>query len=170
MALIYTEDKKFIPFHEFLGLTESIAPRETDYGTDFKNKKWDKAEDQNLTFFSHKSTFQVVVVLNKNGILSFASYHGEPSTDLDNYNLRRSNIDDALKVFNKVIFVALEGAKSLHISEIKFNGQDAALDKTYTLIANNKMFQDKLKPYGFYYHGQDDDNKQHIFRNEEKKS
>jgi hypothetical protein len=162
MTIIYTEDKKFVPFHEFLNLTESITPKKTDYGTDFKNEKWDNRDNTFITFFNHNSNFHVLVVLNKAGILSFASHHGEPSTDLDDYNLERSNFDDALKIFNKVIYVALEGARDLHIEEIKFNGQDERLDKTYKIIANNKIFQDKLKEFGFYYNGQDV-NKLHIF-------
>lgn len=166
MTIIYTEDKKFITLLEFLNITESIAPKETDYGTDFKNKKW-KHSNSNfyITFFSHDKNFQVLVVLNKDGVLSFATYNGEQSTNLEKYDLTRSHLNNALKIFNKVIYVAIEGSNILNIKLIKFNGQDEALDKTYNLIANNKMFQIKMKNFGFNYIGLDS-NKQHIFSKE----
>ena len=159
---LFLEDGNIMSFIDFINLNEAISPKETEYGTDFKNKKWNYTPDKSnvYTFFSHKPDHHVVVAIDKNsGILGFATHKGAPSTDVGNhYDETRKGHGEALKVFGKVAHVAIEGAKHHNIKHLKFNGADSQLSMTYDKMAKSKNFLENMKIHNFHYIGQDKDN------------
>lgn len=162
MSGIIFNDGKILFIDEFLNLKESIEPKETPFGTDFKNKKWEISDDKKyaITFMSHSSEYQVLIKIDMlDGEIGFAAYKGLITTDLEKYDINRTGLNDALKIFNKVIYVILQGSINLNINQIIFNGQDRYLDKTYEKISNNKIFQNKLKEYKFEFIGKDSNDK-----------
>lgn len=162
------ENGKYLGMHSFLSLDESVGPKETDCGSDGKNKEWLQSKidpEHHITFFSHKPDRHVLVTLHKDtGELGFSVKRGELSHDENDYQTKRTDLGDALPVFNKVAHVTLEGAKKHKLDMIAFDGANRDLDKTYDKIVNNKYFIDKMKERGFYYHGQGKLVPHHIFR------
>ena len=155
MALIKLNDERvFMAFSTFISLEESVKPKETDYGLNGKNKLWShKVADHYHTFFSHRPDHHVLVTLNhKTGELAFATHRGEFNTDMhSHYEMTRSNRDDGLTVFNKVLHVGLEGAKKHNMKHLMIKGSDDKLKHVYRGFIQNKFLQTHLKQHGYEY-------------------
>src|SRR3990170_1267522 len=108
--VLVKEDGNFISFSDFISLEESVKPKETEFGSDFKNAAWKLTKDHShlYTFFSHKLDHHVCVNIDRhNGVMGFGTHHGEPSKNPLDYDETRKGHGEALKVFNKVAHVAL---------------------------------------------------------------
>lgn len=172
MGLIFSPNNKgdWISMTDFLKLQESVEPKETEYGSDmrggFKNKEWEHTPNTPFvhTFIRHSHNKHVRVILNKDsGELAFATRHSNQVTDNPyGYSPKRANIEDSLKVFNKVAHVGIEGAKKHNLKHITVSGHDPQLGVLYDKVAKNKFFLDKMKHHGFSYQGKNAEN-HHVF-------
>lgn len=59
--------------------------------------------------------------------------------------------NDALKIFNRVIFVIKSFTEQHETDEIIFEGARSNLQNLYQILVNNKRFSDKMKRLGFVY-------------------
>jgi hypothetical protein len=166
MTLIkLNDDRVMMGFGTFVSLSESIKPKETDYGTDGKNKEWSHSIPNHLfTLFSHKSDHHVLVTLHKKtGEFAFAIHRGKFSTDVVNhYNNERQNSDDAFTVFGKALHVGLEGMKKHNLKQVYVRGADPKLKEAYSAFVKNKFLQKHMANNGYGYSHSEDD--RHYFR------
>jgi len=169
-SLIYI-DGQLCSFSEYIMLRESVEPKETEYGTDGKNKEWQHTPNEHhaYTFFSHTPEHHVCVNIQKHyGIMGFGVHKGKFSNNPEDYlNESRTNTSDSLKVFNKVAHVAIQGVKQHNMPHLRFNGADAKLNHTYDMITKNKFFNKSLEKHNMKYEGKLKNN--HLFKNLEHK-
>ena len=159
-------DGKMMGFLEFVELQESVAPLHTEYGTDGKNGQWHTNGDWHHTFFSHGPDHHVLVAMNhKSGELSFGTHHGEFTTNHEPYDEKRTHLSDSLRVFNKVVHVAIHGAKHHNMKHIRFHAADPKLNHTYDMMIRSKHLQNHLQKHGFHYVGMKDGS--HTFEHRE---
>jgi hypothetical protein len=153
-------------FAHFCSLAESLKPKETDYGTDGKNKKWGSISDEyHHTFFSHKPDHHVLVTLHKpTGELAFAVHRGEFSTDVSkHYNMEKQNSGDAHTVLGKALHVGLEGAKTHNMKHLMIQGGTPELKSAYEIFSKNKILQRHLNNAG-WKHSHSDGYEHHFER------
>lgn len=155
MSLFFKDDQnQFTSFQEFLNLKESVEPIVTEYGTDFKNHNWMKDGHIVHTFVNHKNNLRLMISINLNtNIVGFGALKDFTSINPEDYTEDRTKLCDALRVMNKVFYVAFQGINYFDLLSVKFNGSDNRLDKTYRLIITNKFFQNKIDELGFRYDG-----------------
>lgn len=151
---------EFISFSEFCNLSESFKPKETEFGTDGKDGKWNYNQDHIWTLFSHAPDFHVMTYLNKkSGEFGFGTHRGEFTTDVANhYDESPKHAGEALSVMNKALHVALVGANEHNLDSIHIKGANAHLKEVYKTALNNKFLQNHLKNRGYEY--------SHSFRDE----
>lgn len=161
MSLIKLNDERvFMGFATFLSLSESIKPKETEYGTDSKNGEWDSSIlNHHHTFFSHRPDHHVLVTLNhRSGELAFATHHGDFSTDVwKHYSNERQNRDDSFTVLGKALHVGLDGAKKHGMKHLVIKGADDGLRHAYKTFLKNKFLQKHLEDNGYRYSHSDND-------------
>ncbi len=59
--------------------------------------------------------------------------------------------NDALKIFNRVIFVIKQFTDVYDVEGITFEGARSNLQNLYSILVNNKRFLSKMKEIGFHY-------------------
>ena len=144
---------KFISFSEYVSLCESFKPKETEYGTDGKDGKWNENETHYWTFFSHKPDHHAIVHIGKqSGEFGFGTHKGEFSTDaVNHYDESPKHLGEALSIMNKATHVALDGAKKHNINTIHMHGANENLRSVYDHAVKNKFLQKHLAANGFEY-------------------
>lgn len=168
MSLVKLNDERvFQGFSHFCSLDESIKPKNTEYGTDGKNKEWRSSGDYHHTFFTHKPDHHVLVALHKpSGELAFVIHRGEFSTDVHkHYNMEKQNSGDAPTVLGKALHVGLEGAKHHKMSKLMIEGGTPELKSAYESFVHNKLMQNHLGNAGWKY--SHSDGYKHHFNKEE---
>lgn len=152
MARLNLEDGiKMISFSDFYNLSESFKPKETDFGTDGKDGKWEENATHRWTLFSHKPDHHVMVHISKyNGEFGFGTHRGEFTKDVVNhYDESPKHVGDALSVMNKAIHVVLHGAMTHNVNHLFMKGANENLKTVYSKAMSNKFLQDHLNNYGF---------------------
>ena len=143
-------------------ICEKLAPKLTEFGTDLTNNEWrDIGNKFKITFM--KSNDTIFVIVYKNGHIGFGYKVVKNSSledvksykDLETYfrfENRKSQID-AMKIFNKILYVILN---IIHIEapkEIYFNANYDDLRKFYVYIVNDKNFLKTIQLEGYTYKG-----------------
>lgn len=65
--------------------------------------------------------------------------------------------NDALQIFNRVIFVIKKFVEKYQVEEITFEGARSNLQNLYSILVSNKRFLNKMKEIGFSYIENNDD-------------
>jgi hypothetical protein len=160
MSLVILNDERIMcGFATFCKLDESIKPRETDYGTDGKNKDWsNSAAGWHHTFINHRPDHHVVVALNKKEHeLAFAVHRGEFTPDASKYDVKTQRSGDAFTVLGKVLHVGLAGADTHNMKHLMIRGQTPELKEAYKTFVHNKLLQKHMKNNGWVYSHSDND-------------
>lgn len=155
-GIIYSSMTKFM-------LSEAIQPIATDYGTDLKNKEWIEMYDSNglrymMSFLQFNDYFYRIDICIDDGTISFlVSNNGfdddkikDPEWLYTTFADDRKKTGTVLRVFNKVLYIALQGIHKFDIKEIKFDAANAALGNVYERMFNNKFLTKHLEKYDIY--------------------
>lgn len=171
-------------FKQFI--TKNINPSETVYGTNLKDKKWltipmpNKGKWKSVipyssyfkcTFFEYDGIYYMISICKegKNIDVSFAL------SDIFSMKIMNSNIleakiqfieqffdfnsmrlNNAQTIFNKVLYVILEGCEELNIKSFRFKPATSKLGLFYNKILKNSNNQKTLESYRLVYIGESD--------------
>ena len=145
-------------------LVESFMPISTPYGTNGHELNDDNAiQNQGLlyTFFESDGLYYCVYIQIKNGSVGFGTSE-TLSTNFNDYSHDRQSSKNALRVFNKFIYIALSLAAQYHVPYLRFSAADPNLDRLYSKIVNNQFVTKQIEDSGYRYMGKN--NNQYIFQ------
>ena len=148
------ENETFISFRQFI-LSEAILPKETEFGTDLKNKIWLRFKNITITFFKHNEIFYNVSIDLESNDVGFGSSDRFPdnfkANTIKEYftTTRKYTLENASVIFNKVFYVILIGAKKYSMKEIIFQGDSPELKSFYDHLIENKLFIKRMKDEGY---------------------
>lgn len=144
-------------------LSESIVPRHTEFGTDFKNGEWRELDSGLYITFFESNNNMFGVLYNKNGMLSFVTNYQKPDININDiksfndlilrYGFSRKPVSNVLMVFNQVFYVMLKTIDHFKPIEIWFQASDDVLELTYNRLVANKSFLKSLHDHGLEYTG-----------------
>ena len=167
-------------FKDFL--SESFVPKQTDFGTDFQNKKWKELDDNFfVTFFEFVGNQYVVIY--REGHIGFGSgwklLSVEDLNKIETFNevinlfqLSKKNnyrLLPALSIFNRVFYVMIEGIQYFNPDKIFFSGSNTTMEEFYEKMMKDKSMLKIIETSGYDYRGfsKDPDSNQsgnvHIF-------
>jgi hypothetical protein len=156
-------DKNEVVLYSDYMLSESIKPREIDYGTDFKNKEWKQLDENfHITFF--KTNEFIYTYLYREGFVGFFSSELEDESKLQNITKIKELFDDKklfnrkdtskfIHVFNYFFYLTLQAVHKFNPNKIYFDGADLALGNLYSMMVRNRFFNQQLNNNGFEYIG-----------------
>lgn len=168
--IVYIDENHWYTSEIDFLLSESIMPVETKFGTDLKNKRWilkssPEGNDFIFTYFKKDNLYYRIFIDTKSGGIGFGvaeDFDVDMSQDtlyiLKHFSDGRKETSGALRVFNNVFYVLLEGLKKYKVNTITFNSANKALGKVYSFMVKNKFFLQKLEEIGFEYQGEDENN------------
>lgn len=153
MSMIIEHNGSMMSFREYC-LSEAIKPKETQYGT---NKETDNVltisqYGYTFSFFSEDDHYYAVGVRDKDGEIVFGTSL-EFSDKLHTYTDDRIQTRNALAVFSKVMYLAIEISKDKNIPYMRFDAANPALGKVYGRMIKNKIFLDSVEKAGYKYEG-----------------
>ena len=142
-------------FREYL--MEKFQARPTNYGTD------EDCSDGSIVFapkflytmFKSDGIFYCVSIERRTGDVGFGSSKTW-SPNANDYTVTRKDTPNALKVFNKVIFVVGELTDHGSFPFLRFSGADPALGKVYERMAKNTSFLREVEKMGYAFVGEHD--------------
>ncbi len=153
MSMLFEHKNKLMFFKEFI-LTEAIKPKETDFGTDGKNRKFLSSDKIVYTFFKDDKNSYLVAIDKVNGEVAFSSKEGEISLNSSDYDVSRKDTHNATKVFNKVFYIILIMIKKYDLDLISFDAANPALGNVYSVMVKNKKFQEELEKVGYKFYAE----------------
>lgn len=153
MSMLFEHKNKLMFFKEFI-LTEAIKPKETDFGTDGKNRKFLSSDKIVYTFFKDDKNSYLVAIDKVNGEVAFSSKEGEISLNSSDYDVSRKDTHNATKVFNKVFYIILIMVKKYDLDLISFDAANPALGNVYSVMIKNKKFQEELEKVGYKFYAE----------------
>jgi hypothetical protein len=151
--MLFEHENKLMFFKEFI-LTEAINPKETDFGTDGKNRKFLSSDKIVYTFFKDDKNSYLVAIDKVNGEVAFSSKEGEISLNSSDYDVSRKDTYNATKVFNKVFYIILIMIKKYDLDLISFDAANPALGNVYSVMVKNKKFQEELEKVGYKFYAE----------------
>lgn len=153
MSMLFEHENKLMFFKEFI-LTEAIKPKETDFGTDGKNRKFLSSDKIVYTFIKDDKNSYLVAIDKVNGEVAFSSKEGEISLNSSDYDVSRKDTHNATKVFNKVFYIILIMIKKYDLDLISFDAANPALGNVYSVMVKNKKFQEELEKVGYKFYAE----------------
>lgn len=153
MSMLFEHENKLMFFKEFI-LTEAIKPKETEFGTDGKNRKFLSSDRIVYTFFKDDKNSYLVAIDKDNGEVAFSSKEGEISLNSSDYDVSRKDTHNATKVFNKVFYIILIMIKKYDLDLISFDAANPALGNVYSVMVKNKKFQEELEKVGYKFYAE----------------
>jgi len=148
-------------FRDFI--CETFEPKEVDFGTDLKNKKWIK--DQSgvyLTFYKSDYNDYYVILFNR-GHIGFGLYNHRGDLDVsslkslqdvnDNFIFKPRATGNALRIFNNFIYIIFNIIDKINPKFVYFSGLAEELKKLYRIMVKNKQFLNLIKQKGYSYIG-----------------
>jgi hypothetical protein len=175
MSSFITTENEILSFQEYC-LLESVAPKETPYGTnddaDDRVIAHDRASSFITFFKSNDLTYAVLVNKYSDGFeVGFGASDVKDSfiKNLRAFTDKRTNVLSgglAAQTFSKVFYVLVEMVeKGRWACPLYFSEADPRLGTLYDNLVKNKFFLEELGKLGYTYEGKE--NKHHKFvRNE----
>lgn len=171
---LISESGEVVYFTDYI-LSESVLPKQTEYGTDYENGWWMQSGTLRWTYFLNDDKDRAYGVLISNtGNVSFGYFKNSVPTpdELEanitnsvklskHINFERIDANGALPIFNKVFYIIMKGVEKFHYNRITFSGQDGRLSLMYKRLMRNKPFINYLKDKGFTY--EPDETEQELF-------
>jgi len=157
MSFFINYENELMSFKTFI-MSEAITPKQTNYGYDLTNKKWLKFKNLHITFFESNNKFYNVTIDNESGEIGFGVsdtfVNSTSYKDIINFfddKTQKISLLNASIIFNKVIYVTLQGLKNIHLDEIFFYAGYKDLDDTYSNIVKNDKFLTKMETEGYKF-------------------
>lgn len=135
-------------------LSEAIAPRKVDYGTNGErnNREYAYRNDMGAYTFMESGGTYFVVGVDDDDEVSFGSSEF-PSFTIEGYSTKPRDTLNAMRAFGEIVYVALELARKRNNKKLVFSAANPALGKVYERAVRNKFVLGHMEREGFYYHG-----------------
>lgn len=164
MSMPLPHNGTLLSFNEFVQLSEAINPRPTEFGTDYRNRKFEYSGHTAWTKFQHNSSmFAVAATLTSNDTaeLGFGQLIRDANPDEfhpDNYTMEdQIRTEQSLMVFNKVMYILLEFLhQQPRIKHFEFGAGNSKLMTVYNRMVRNHNFLKSVEDNGFTYTGSTD--------------
>ena len=170
MATIFTRYQgKLMNFNQFV-MSEGIAPKKTSFGydKDASNSKLMSNDGQWLTFVKIDGNAYVAMLSGPN--FGFAT-STEEEFDANYVHLRFRGVDrfmdifddnptntkSALRVFNKIFYVAIQMVEQTGREDLIFSAATRNLESLYSKMVKNKSFLSAISKMGWAFNGQSGD-------------
>ena len=159
-------------FSEYL-ISESVKPKFTEFGTDLKNEKWKKLNDNFFVtcFKIHKTLYMAVYRLGYIGF--YVAREPEEFNNLKNitnyddfvedYHFDRTSTHGAIIVFNNFFYVINKAILGFKPHVIRFDGNDKDLGGLYETMVKNRFFTKQVNELGYTYSGRKQIGKNNFF-------
>jgi hypothetical protein len=153
-------------------LSESIKPKQIDYGTDFENKQW-RQLDHNfyVTFFKTTNWY---VVFYREGFVGFGYIEKSPDefTSIqqifDHNPFKQTNFYQATHIFNYAFYILIQIIKKFNPPSIYFDASASHLVGVYEAMVKNKTFLQHIQKNGYAYKGKLNQEKRSFYTFERK--
>lgn len=156
MSMLIGTFQNHMTFEEYT-LSESIKPKQTNYGTnppEFNNKQISKfSNDIISTCFASDNRLYFVQLSVDTGEIGFAKLSKIPKTfeELSTvvFDVEPTKNSFALGIFGEAFYVFLELIKVSDIDSVYFDSANPELGKVYGLTSKNKFFNKTLNQLGW---------------------